>query len=133
MKIKHSSETRKLRVYYPDNPEPDFRENVGIVKLARRTWFFQLHQDLEERLGLLQVAPKNPYEVQEISYLLRRLKKFSPVLVCDMPGWRNPRTADCRAEWLRALRELDSQLAQKVRQFIAGAGKREYLNSGGSR
>jgi len=126
MKIKYSFETRKLRVYHPDSPEPSFWQGVEMVKLAARAWFLNIRPDLEERLDLLQTDPKNPYEVQEISFLLRRLRRLQPVLVLDLPGWRNPRL-NPRAEWLAMLRELDTSLAQKVRQFISGEGKREYL------
>jgi hypothetical protein len=126
MRIKYSFETRKLRVYHPDSPEPTFWEEIGMVRLAQRAWFLDIRPDLEERLGILQTEPKSPYEIQEISFLLRRLKKLQPVLVLGLPGWRNPRE-NPRAEWLTVLRELDANLAQKVRQFISGEGKREYL------
>lgn len=126
MKIKYSFLTRKLRVYWPDGQLEGWI-GIGLVKLADKAWFVWLTEDLEERLKLLRADPKSPYQVQEISYLLRRAKKFSPVLVCDLPGWKNPRFEGCRAEWLRALRQVDKKLAQKVRQFIVGAGKLEYL------
>ena len=102
-----------------------------MLRLAQRAWFLWIRPDLEEKLGLIQAEPKNPYEVQEISFLLRRLRKLQPVLVLDLPGWRNPRE-NPRAEWLAALKELDANLAQKVRQFIQSEGKLEYLrqNSG---
>jgi hypothetical protein len=102
-----------------------------MVRLADRAWFLTIRPDLEERLDLLKAEPKNPYEVQEVSFLLRRLKKLQPVLVLDLPGWRNPRL-NPRAEWLALLRELDQNLAQKVRRFIQSEGKLEYLrqNSG---
>lgn len=125
-RIKYSSETRKLRVYHPDSLKPNFWDRVGMVRLAQRAWFLDIREDLEVRLDLLQKEPKSPYEVQEISFFLRRLKKLQPVLVLDLPGWRNPRK-NPRVEWLATLRELDENLAQKVRQFISGEGKREYL------
>jgi hypothetical protein len=132
MKIKYSFGTRKLRIYHPDFTKPSCWEEVALVRLAQRAWFLWIRPDLEERLDLLQAEPKSPYEIQQISFLLRRLKKLQPVLVLDLPGWRNPRE-NPRAEWLTALKELDANLAQKVRQFISGEGKREYLrqNSGG--
>ena len=128
MRVKYSFETRKLRVYHPDSPEPFFWQRVGVIKLAGRAWFLWIRPDIEERLGLLQQVPKSPYEIQEISFLLRRLKGISPALVMDLLGWRNPRI-NPRAEWLALLKQLDKELAQKVRQFISGEGKREYLNS----
>jgi hypothetical protein len=94
--------------------------------LGQRAWFLWIRPDLEDQLGLLQEVPRSPYEVQEISFLLRQLKKLQPVLVLDLPGWRNPRE-NPRTEWLAVLRELDKNLAQKIRQFISGEGKREYL------
>lgn len=126
-RIKYSLATRKLRICQPqpDSPEP-FWDRVGVVRLAQRAWFLDIHPDLEARLVLLQKEPRSPYEIQEISFLLRRLKKLQPVLVLDLPGWRNLRKSP-RAEWLAMLRELDQKLAQKVRQFISGEGKREYL------
>jgi hypothetical protein len=131
VRVKYSLETRKLRVYHPDSPEPNFWRRVRMVRLADRAWFLTIRPDLEERLDLLKAEPKNPYEVQEVSFLLRRLKKLQPVLVLDLPGWRNPRL-NPRAEWLALLRELDQNLAQKVRRFIQSEGKLEYLrqNSG---
>ena len=128
MRIKYSFETRKLRAYHPDSTKPSLWQGVGVSRMAGRGWFLQIRPDLEERLGLLQAEPKSPYEIQEISYLLRRLRKLQPILVLDLPGWSNPRE-NPRAEWLQALRELDNQLAQKVREFITSEGKREYLNS----
>jgi len=130
-KVKYSFETRKLRIYHPDSTKPSCWQGVGMLRLAQRAWFLWIRPDLEEKLGLIQAEPKNPYEVQEISFLLRRLRKLQPVLVLDLPGWRNPRE-NPRAEWLAALKELDANLAQKVRQFIQSEGKLEYLrqNSG---
>lgn len=130
MRVKYSFETRKLRVYHPDSTTPSFWQGVGIVKSAGRAWFLALRPDFEERLeeeiSLLEAGPKSPYEVQEVSFLLRRLKQLQPALVLDLPGWRNPRE-NPRAEWLATLRQLDQQLAAKVREFICGEGKREYL------
>jgi hypothetical protein len=124
-RVKYSLQTRKLRVYHPGSP-PDFWEDVKIIRLGQRAWFLWIRPDLEDQLGLLQEVPRSPYEVQEISFLLRQLKKLQPVLVLDLPGWRNPRE-NPRTEWLAVLRELDKNLAQKIRQFISGEGKREYL------
>lgn len=130
-RIKYSSETRKLRVYYPYSPEPNFWEDVEVVRFfGEKAFFLQIwKEELMERIQKLfsgEISPNSPYQIQEIAFLLRRLRTLQSVLVLDLPGWRNPRE-NSRAEWLAALRELDASLAQKVRQFISGEGKREYL------
>ena len=134
MKIKYSFETGKLRIYHPDS-EPSFWQGVRVVRVGEKAFFLQIwKEELMEKVQKFfsgQISPDSPYQVQEISFLLRRMRKLQPVLVLDLPGWRNPRL-NPRAEWLAALRELDQNLAQKVRQFIQSEGKLEYLrqNSG---
>jgi len=132
MKVKYSFETLKLRVYHPDSPRPSFWERVRVVKIGKRAFFLPVwKEELWKRIQNLfsgELSSRSPYQIQEISFLLRRLRRIQSVLACDLPGWRNPRL-NPRAEWLVMLRELDHQLAEKIRQFISGEGKREYLNS----
>ncbi|MCD6193303.1 MAG: hypothetical protein J7L26_07515 [Candidatus Aminicenantes bacterium] len=133
-KIKYSFKTLKLRVYHPDSLEPSLWEGVRVIKIGGRAFLLQVRNEkLADRILKFfrgEVQPDTPHRIQEISFLLRRLRKFSPVLVLDFPGWRNPRLEiKARAEWLRTLKELDQNLAQRVRKFISGEGKREYLNS----
>jgi len=131
MRVKYSLETLKLRVYQPNSPEPNFWENVRLVRIGEKAFFLPVwKEELWERVQKFfsgKISPESPYQIQEISFLLRRLRTIQPVLVLDLPGWRNPQEAP-RAEWLAALRKLDANLAQKVREFISGEeGKREYL------
>jgi len=132
--IKYSFETLKLRIYHPDSLEPSLWEGVRILRTGEKAFFLLVwKEEFWERVQKFfsgEISPESPYQIQEISFLLRRLKKFSPALVLELPGWRNPRLGrKARAEWLRALKKLDENLAQKVREFILGEGKREYLNS----
>jgi len=135
MKIKYSFLTFKLKVYHPDSSGPSCWEGVRIVRLGAKAFFLQIwKEELVEKIQKFfsgEISPNSPYQIQEISFLLRRLRRLQPVLVLDLPGWRNPRE-NPRAEWLAVLRELDQNLAQRVRQFISGEGKQEYLrqNSG---
>lgn len=129
-KVKYSLETRKLRVYHPDSPEPNFWKEIELIRIGEKVFLLPAwKKELWERIQKFfsgEISPDSPYQIQEISFLLRRLRRVQPALALDLPGWRNPRE-NPRAEWLRALKELDKNLAQKVRQFISGEGKREYL------
>ena len=135
MKIKYSFDTLKLRVYHPDSPEPSFWEGVRITRIGEKAFFLLIwKEELWERIQNFfsgKISPVSPYQIQEISFLLRYLRRIRPVLALDLPGWRDPRE-NPRAEWLAVLRELDKELSEKVRQFIQDEGKYEYLrqNSG---
>lgn len=125
MRVKYSYLTRKLRVKNFDSTQ--IYVEIGIFKLASRAWFLPIREKIEVRLDLLFHEPKNPYEVQEVSFLLKELKKVQPVLVLDLPDWTGARNEKIGAEWFAALRELDKSLAQKVRELVTGEGKNEYL------
>lgn len=130
MRVKYSLEKKKLRIYSFDSSEPAFWHSVEMVRVGEKVFFLQIWEEgLTKRIQNFfsgKISPNSPYQIQEISFLLRYLRRFQPVLVLDLPGWRNPKE-NPRAEWLRGLREIDKNLAQRVRQFISGEGKREYL------
>ena len=130
MKVKYSFKTRKLRVYQPNSSEPTFWAGIGLARHGERAFFIPVWEgELIKRIQKLfsgEISPDSPYQIQEIRFLLRWLRRTQPVLVLDLPVWRNPRE-NPRAEWLALLKELDKNLAQKVRQFISDEGRREYL------
>jgi hypothetical protein len=79
-----------------------------------------------ERLFEGKLVPGSPAEAWEIADTIRQLRRVTPLLALDLPGWRNPRE-NPRREWLAALRQLDAELAREARRFIQEGGAAEYL------
>jgi hypothetical protein len=105
--------------------------DVLLARLSDKAFFLQIGgwekvRERAERLFEGKLVPGSPAEVWDIADTIRQLRRITPLLALDLPGWRNPRE-NPRREWLEALRQLDAELARKARQFIQEGGAAEYL------
>lgn len=117
---------------YRENGQPVVYSDVLLARLFDKAFFLQIGWDKTreraERLFEGKLVPSSPGQIWEIADTIRQLRRVTPLLALDLPGWRNPRE-NPRREWLEALRRLDAELAWKVRQFIQEGGVAEYLPS----
>jgi hypothetical protein len=135
-RINYSLETKKLRIYRSGDEHPDVHCDVLLAQIGSKAFFLQIRWDRvresAERLFEGKLAPSLPAQVWEIADTIRQLRRITPLLALDLPGWRNPQEdpRQARQEWLAALRQLDAELARKARQFIQEGGAAEYLLRG---
>jgi hypothetical protein len=131
MRVEYSTETKKLRIYREDWSLVVY-SGVLLARLSGKAFFLQIKwekvRERAERLFEGKLVPGSPAEAWEIADTIRQLRRVTPLLALDLPGWRNPRE-NPRREWLEALRQLDAELARKARQFIQEGGVAEYLLS----
>jgi hypothetical protein len=129
MRVEYSFESKKLRIYCQDERLVVYSD-VLLARLSDKAFFLQIGwekvRERAERLFEGKLVPGSPAEVWEIADTIRQLRRITPLLALDLPGWRNPRE-NPRREWLEALRQLDAELARKARQFIQEGGAAEYL------
>jgi hypothetical protein len=127
-RIEYSLESKKLRIYRGAG-HPDVYCDVLLARLFDKAFFLQVWEGVRNRAERLfegKLVPSSPAQAWEISDTIRRLRRITPILALDLPGWRNPRE-NPRREWLAALRRLDAELAREARQFIQEGGAAEYL------
>jgi hypothetical protein len=131
-RFEYSFESKKLRIYR-ENRQLVVYSDVLLARLSDKAFFLQIRwekvRERAERLFEGKLVPGSPAEAWEIADTIRQLRRVTPLLALDLPGWRNPRE-NPRREWLEALRQLDAELARKVRQFIQEGGVAEYLFPG---
>jgi hypothetical protein len=131
-RFEYSFESKKLRIYR-ENRQLVVYSDVFLARLSDKAFFLQIRwekmRERAERLFEGKLVPGSPAEAWEIADTIRQLRRVTPLLALDLPGWRNPRE-NPRREWLEALRQLDAELARKVRQFIQEGGVAEYLFPG---
>jgi hypothetical protein len=129
-RIEYSLETRKLKIRRPGSRDPDVYEDVLLAQLCDKAFFLHVRwekvRERAERLFEGKLVPSSPAEAWEIADTIRQLRRITPILALDLPGWQNPRE-NPRREWLEALRQLDAELARRARQFIQEGGVAEYL------
>jgi hypothetical protein len=128
-RVEYSHETKKLRIYREDWSLVVYSD-VLLARLSGKAFFLQIEwervKERAERLFEGKLVPSSPAEAWEIADTIRQLRRITPLLALDLPGWRNPRESP-RREWLEALRQLDEELARKARRFIQEGGAAEYL------
>jgi len=129
MRVEYSFESKKLRIYREDCSLIVYSD-VLLARLSDKAFFLQVEREKvrerAERLFEGKLVPGSPAQAWEIADTIRQLRRITPLLALDLPGWRNPRE-NPRREWLAALRQLDAELARNARQFIQGGGAAEYL------
>ncbi len=130
LRIEYSFASMKLKIRRPGSSGPDVYEDVTLAQLCGKAFFLHIRwEEVRKRAELLfegKLAPSSPAQAWEIADTIRRLRRITPILALDLPGWRNPRE-NPRREWLEALRQLDAELARKARRFIQEGGAAEYL------
>jgi hypothetical protein len=131
-RVEYSLESRKLRIYREDGSLVVYSD-VLLARLSGKAFFLWIAgekwekvRERAERLFEGKLVPGSPAEAWEIADTIRQLRRVTPLLALDLPGWRNPRE-NPRREWLEALRQLDAELAREARRFIQEGGAAEYL------
>jgi len=132
MRVEYSLESKKLRVYREDGSLV-VHSDVLLARLSGKAFFLRIRwekaRERAERLFEGKLVPGSPAEAWEIAETIRQLRRVTPLLALDLPGWRNPRE-NPRREWLEALRRLDAELAREARRLIREGGAAEYLFPG---
>jgi hypothetical protein len=131
-RVEYSLESKKLRIYREDGSLVVYSD-VLLARLSGKAFFlwivgekWEKVKERAERIFEGKLVPSSPAEAWEIADTIRQLRRVTPLLALDLPGWRNPRE-NPRREWLAALRQLDVELARKARRFIQEGGAAEYL------
>jgi len=132
MRVEYYPETKKLRIYRKDCSLV-VHSDVLLARLFGKAFFLRIKwekaRERAERLFEGKLVPGSPAEAWEIAETIRQLRRVTPLLALDLPGWRNPRE-NPRREWLEALRRLDAELAREARRLIREGGAAEYLFPG---
>jgi len=127
MRLKYNPETQVLRLQHPDWREA--LENVAEVVLGDIIFYVQIYSyNIRSKVALLHSEDLDPETNQEIAFLVKFLRDQHPILAID--GRRFVPQKQIRRFWLRDLKELDLNRAQRIRdQLDAENGLlREYLS-----